>query len=57
MPSTGAFDPGVAGHLPAPADTTHINSVWVADGAIYACGTKLGHLLELRDGRLAQRTP
>jgi hypothetical protein len=51
VPSYRRFDPE-SGHLPAPADTTHINSVWAADGAIYACGTKLGHLLELRDGRV-----
>src|SRR3954454_16075146 len=51
LPSHRRFDPEGSGG-PAPADTTHVNSVWVEDGAIYACGTKLGHLLELRDGRL-----
>ncbi len=51
LPAHRRFDPEAADG-PAPADTTHVNSVWVQDGAIYACGTKLGHLLELRDGRL-----
>jgi hypothetical protein len=51
LPAYRAFDPEAAGG-PEGADTTHINSVWVDDGSIFACGTKLGHLLEIRDRRL-----
>lgn len=29
---------------PEPADTTHVNNVWPHEGAVYACGTRLGTL-------------
>lgn len=45
------FDPNAPGG-PAPADTTHINNVWPEDGAIYACGTRLGTLWQIRGDRL-----
>lgn len=51
VPGYRPFDPEAAGG-PAAADTTHLNSVWVADGSVYAGGTRLGHLLELRNGRV-----
>ena len=52
------FDPNAPGG-PAPADTTHINNVWPEDGAIYACGTRLGTLWQIRGDRLlrAARVP
>jgi hypothetical protein len=52
VPSYRQFDPEAAGG-PEPADTTHLNSVVVSDGTTYACGTKVGHLLAVRDGRIA----
>ena len=50
-PSFRPFDPNAPGG-PAAADTTHINNVWPAEGAIYACGTRLGTLWQIRHDRL-----
>jgi hypothetical protein len=52
-PNFRPFDPNASGG-PAAADTTHINNVWPADGTIYACGTRLGTLWQIRDGRLGR---
>lgn len=48
----GAFDPEAEGG-PPPADTIHLNSVCVRDGAMHLCGLGLGHLLTIRRGRLS----
>ena len=32
---------------PGPADTTHINNVWPHEGAVYACGTRLGTIWKI----------
>lgn len=50
MPAYHGFDPS-SQRGPSPADTTHINSVWVNADGIHACGTKLGHLVAIREGR------
>lgn len=49
LPAYRRYDPEGAGG-PELADTSHINSVWAEDGTIYACGTKLGHLVAIRGG-------
>jgi hypothetical protein len=51
VPPLRSFDPESPSG-PSPADTTHINSVWVSEGVIYACGTKLGHLVAVSGGRV-----
>ncbi len=46
----GAFDPE-DDKGPPPGDTTHINSVWVENGAIYACGLKVPNMVAItREG-------
>jgi hypothetical protein len=50
LPAYRGYDPETD-RGPDAADTTHINSVWVTDGGIHACGTKLGHLVAIREGR------
>lgn len=45
-----SFDPAL-GNGPPRGDTVHLNSVCVLDGAIYACGVGLGHVLGIRAGR------
>ena len=52
-PSFRAYDPSASGG-PAPADTSHVNNVFVDDGAIYACGTRLSALWRI-DGPQLQR--
>jgi hypothetical protein len=39
-PRLSWFDPNEPGG-PSPGDTSHVNSVWAADGGPYVCGTKL----------------
>jgi hypothetical protein len=51
MPKLSSFDPA-GDRGPAPADTTHVNSVFARDGAIFASGRSLGHVVEIRDGRM-----
>jgi hypothetical protein len=51
MPRLSSFNPE-GGPGPAPADTTHVNSVFVRDGTIFASGRSLGHVVEIRDGRM-----
>jgi len=50
-PRFSVFDPEAVGG-PAPADTCHVNSVVVVDGAVYVAGTGLGTLWRIRDARL-----
>ncbi len=56
-PAAGAtfseFDP-MSGRGPEPADTLHLNTVFVSDGAIYVAGTRLRHIVEIRQGRAGQ---
>lgn len=50
-PRFRSFDPSGSGG-PGPADTSHINNVFVDDGGILLAGTGLGNLWRIRDGRL-----
>ena len=50
-PSLRTFDPGGSGG-PARGDTSHVNHVWVQDGAILASGTKLSALWRVDGSRL-----
>ncbi|HET9311735.1 MAG TPA: hypothetical protein VFP41_11010 [Actinomycetota bacterium] len=52
-PSLREYDPSAPGG-PEPADTSHVNNVFVLDDAIYACGTRLAALWRI-DGRRLQR--
>lgn len=46
----GAFDPE-DDKGPPPGDTTHINSVWVEQGVIFACGLKVPYMVAItREG-------
>lgn len=47
-----AYDPESSAG-PARADTVHLNSVSVVDGAVHLCGIGLGHLLMIRQGQLS----
>ena len=50
-PSFRAYDPSAPGG-PEPADTSHVNNVFVRDGEIYTCGTKLSALWRIDAPRL-----
>jgi hypothetical protein len=50
-PSLSRFDPNAPGG-PAPGDTSHVNHVWVQDGAIFASGTKMPALWRIDGGGL-----
>jgi hypothetical protein len=52
-PSLSRFDPNASGG-PKPGDTSHVNHVWVQDGAIYASGTKMPALWRIDGARLAR---
>ena len=45
-PRSRLYDP-LGNDGPTPADTTHINNVWPHEGAVYACGTRLGAMWEI----------
>lgn len=45
-PRSRQYDPN-GDDGPAPADTTHINNVWPHEGAVYACGTRLGAMWKI----------
>ena len=57
-PSFREYDPSAPGG-PHPADTSHVNNVFVRDGEIYACGTRLAALWRIDGDRLRRyaRTP
>ncbi len=57
-PSFRTYDPSAAGG-PRPADTSHVNNVFVRDGEIYTCGTRLATLWRIDGPRLQRyaRTP
>lgn len=40
------FDPN-ASHGPTPRDTIHLNSVWIHDGVLLACGTGLNEIVAI----------
>jgi hypothetical protein len=50
-PTLSRFDPNGPGG-PAPGDTSHVNSVWAADGGPYVCGTKLAAVWRVDGDRL-----
>ena len=50
-PSFRVFDPESSGG-PEPADTCHINNVFVRDDTIFCAGVALGNLWAIRDNRL-----
>ena len=50
-PSLRMFDPSGAGG-PAAGDTSHVNNVWVQDGALFASGTRLPALYRIGSDRL-----
>ena len=45
-PRSRLYDP-LGNDGPTPADTTHINNVWPHEGAVYACGTRLGAMWKI----------
>jgi hypothetical protein len=49
LPRLRIFDPNRSGG-PSAADTAHVNSVHFSSGSLFASGTRLGHLLQIRDG-------
>lgn len=50
-PTLRVFDPeGTDG--PAPADTSHLNSVFVSESGIFCCGVNMGTMWRIRDDRL-----
>lgn len=46
----GVFNPE-SGQGPPPGDTTHINSVTVRDGVVFAAGVRMPRIIAIRDGR------
>ena len=50
-PTLRMFDPNRAGG-PSAGDSSHVNNVWVHDGAIFASGTKLPALYRIGEDRL-----
>jgi hypothetical protein len=57
-PSFRRYDPSAPAG-PPPADTSHVNNVFVRDGEIYTCGTRLSALWRIDGPRLQRyaRTP
>jgi hypothetical protein len=51
LPRFRTFDP-TSDRGPVPGDSTHINNVVAADGAIHVSGRALGHVLEVRQDRM-----
>jgi hypothetical protein len=52
-PALHRFDPNAPGG-PRPADTSHVNHVWVQDGGIFASGTKMPALWRIDGERLGR---
>jgi hypothetical protein len=50
-PRFTVFDPN-GGAGPAPGDTSHLNNVFAEGGALYVCGTGLGTVWRIREGKL-----
>jgi hypothetical protein len=50
-PSLRRFDPNAPGG-PPPGDSSHVNHVWVRDGALFASGTKMPALWRIDGNRL-----
>jgi hypothetical protein len=42
---------------PTPGDTTHLNSVWVTEGTVYASGTRLGMVVAIDRTRARRHAP
>ena len=52
MPRIRPFDPN-SPDGPEPGDSTHVNSVFAAEGTVFVSGRLLGHVVAIRDGRVA----